>query len=146
RHCHRRADLMPADPLVVVPVLDALRLALVLPGAGVAHEALVLVRHDGIVTRIIADPLHGAARMWRPAERYAELIRADGESAQRLSIALHPDEPWPAISVRRRPGAVQTIQSCLRTYVLTPPRRRTKVRCVELPTDLRTELLGLFEE
>jgi hypothetical protein len=139
RHCHRRADRKPTGPLVVNTVLDALQLALELPAAGVVDEALVLVRHDGIVTRMIADPLRDTAREWRPAERDAErgderildivvvpevrfeapapetvrgferlreicarlghpmidVIRTDGASAQSLSIALHPEEPWP---------------------------------------------------
>lgn len=72
RHRHRRADRSSADPLVVITLVDAVQLALELPGLGIVDEALVMVRHDGMVTRIIADPLHDDARLWRPAERHAE--------------------------------------------------------------------------
>ncbi len=73
RHRHRRADRSPADqPLAVVTFLDAVQLALELPRLGIVDEALVLVRRDGLVARIIADPLHADARIWRPAERFVE--------------------------------------------------------------------------
>jgi hypothetical protein len=67
----RRAERSAADPLVVRTLLDALQLALELPAAGVVDEALVMIRHDGIVTRMVADPL-GDARLWRPPGRYPE--------------------------------------------------------------------------
>lgn len=49
-------------------MVDALQIALDLPSFGVEAEALVLVRGDNVVTRILADPLLGDSRVLIPAD------------------------------------------------------------------------------
>jgi hypothetical protein len=49
-------------------VVDALQIALDLPSLGVTAEALVLVRSDNVVTRILADPLLDDSPVFIPAD------------------------------------------------------------------------------